>query len=77
MVMKVSAKVKNKGKVPAYFVNPRDEKFNYAMIASDSFFTLLPGEEKEVELTFRVRTGLFFEKPTDKPNIIFDCLNSK
>ena len=77
LIMKATAKVKNKGKVPAYFVNPRDEKFNYAMIASDSFFTLLPGEEKEVELTFRVRTGLFFEKPTDKPNIIFDCLNNK
>lgn len=74
-VIKCSAALKNNGNNPAYFVYPKDKNLNYAILADDAYFTLLPGEERTVNLTVRKRLGLFFEKVNTEPEIIFDYLN--
>ena len=69
------AKVKNDGDYPAYFVYPADVNGDYAILADDAYFSLLPGEKKELCLTVRKRLGLFFDEPDGEANIIFKSIN--
>lgn len=69
------AKVKNTGNTPAYFVRPKDKNGDYAILASDAYFTLLPKEEKEITLTARKNLGLFFEKTENELELIFEWIN--
>jgi len=73
--MVVTAKVKNEGDVPAYFVRPGDINHAYAVIADDAYFTLLPGEERTVTLKLRKCLGFFFELPQENAEITFACIN--
>ncbi len=68
------AKVENTGDTPAYFVRPKDVNGDYAVLADDAYFTLLPGEEKMVSLTVRENLGLFFDKAKNAPDIVFECI---
>ena len=67
--------VKNVSSVPTYFVNIRDENMGCAILANDQYFTLLPGECRRVEMTVRIRTGIFFEKPLKAPNFVAKAIN--
>jgi beta-mannosidase len=71
------AEVRNTGGTPAYFVNVRDRNLGYAILADDQYFTLLAGEARTVKMTVRERTGLFFDKPIEKPEFILSALNAR
>jgi hypothetical protein len=47
----------------------------YAILANDQYFTLLPGECRRVEMTVRIRTGIFFEKLLKAPNFALKAIN--
>ena len=74
-LIKLSAKVKNISSHPAYFVYPKDETLGYAILADDAYFTLLPGEERSVNMIMRPCIGLFFEKTSEKARLSFRTLN--
>ena len=74
-ILHMKATVRNTAGVPAFFVAPADQTLGHAILASDAFFTLLPGEEKEISLTVRKRRGLFFDAPTEAINLCFKALN--
>ena len=71
----VEAEVKNEGDAPAFFVYPYDSTEGCAILASDAYFTLLPGESRRVALTLKGQCGLFFEHPKVSPEIAFGALN--
>ena len=74
-ILCMKAIVRNTSSVPAFFVAPTDKTLGHAILASDAFFTLLPGEEKTISLTMRKRLGLFFDAPTAAPDLRFKALN--
>ena len=73
--MHYRAKVENTGNTPAYFVRPKDANGEWAILANDAYFTLLPGQKKEVSLVARKNLGLFFDKTKEAPDIVFECIN--
>lgn len=74
-ILSIRATVCNTASVPAFFVAPADKTLGHAILASDAFFTLLPGERKTVSLSVRKRTGLFFDPPTAALDLCFKALN--
>jgi beta-mannosidase len=71
----IEAVIKNAGKAPAYFVNLYDKTMGHALLCSDSYFTLLPGESRRVEITVKKRCGLFFEPVLEEPELDLRGLN--
>ncbi len=74
-ILHMKASVCNTSAFPAFFVAPADKTLGHAILASDAFFTLLPGEEKTISLTIRKRLGLFFDAPTEAKKLCFKALN--
>ena len=69
--------VTNEGDTPAFFVYPYDQTGEYATLASDAYFTLLPGETRSVQLTLKKHCGLFFDHLNTLPSVAFGALNTR
>lgn len=76
-VLNTTAIIRNIGKYPAYFVYPADKNKGYAILCDDAYFTLLPGECREIKMFLRKRCGLFFDKVEALPEIEFKALNMR
>lgn len=76
-IIRTSAIIKNSGSSPAYFVHPIEENLGYAILCDDAYFTLLPRECREINMTLKKRCGLFFSKVSNEPKLKFKFLNMR
>lgn len=67
--------IKNISDNPAYFINPKDLTNSNSILCSEAFFSLMPGENRQITLTTHKMPGLFFDIENQKLQLEFTFLN--